>query len=462
MPEFWIPGSAADANGRHAKGGTITYESWFCPRFIPNTASDTATYGTQALFATTYDNTSANYGFLIYDSGLKWRWRIYNASDSLIMGLDCTDTLVANTWYHIAFVLDGRKATIYRDGVEKGTVQMNGTPRYPNRAFNWGRYSRQSASNSYFSGVMDEGRISSAARYRGNFTPPTAPFKDDKDTLLLMHMDGGGGISAETNLPTLAGEGQFFFSDSQNAIFYDSATGQPTNKSLMFCDGSGDNLSVSRSNDWDFSTNPYTWEAWINIQATPSNSGGGDIVSLVSGYDAFFKVQRNQYLQMRVGSGNSSVADGGDTQSGITGIKIGQWYHVAAVRDDATHLRVYADGVLGQYALVSSADVQTNSTLTIGSHSSSVEYLDFLFDDVRVSNVARYTGTYTEPSAAFSSDAQTSLLLHCDGSDDGTTFTDSSSNAHTITVDGNIVTTAHYKDLGIWMKTALDLASKGF
>ena len=28
-------------------------------------------------------------------------------------------------------------------------------------------------------------------------------------------------------------------------------------------------------------------------------------------------------------------------------------------------------------------------------------------------------------------------------------------------VDGNIVTTAHYKDLGIWMKTALDIASKG-
>ena len=28
-------------------------------------------------------------------------------------------------------------------------------------------------------------------------------------------------------------------------------------------------------------------------------------------------------------------------------------------------------------------------------------------------------------------------------------------------VDGNIVTTAHYKDLGIWMKTALDLAFKG-
>ena len=28
-------------------------------------------------------------------------------------------------------------------------------------------------------------------------------------------------------------------------------------------------------------------------------------------------------------------------------------------------------------------------------------------------------------------------------------------------VDGNIVTTAHYKDLGIWMKTALELASKG-
>ena len=39
-------------------------------------------------------------------------------------------------------------------------------------------------------GYMDEFRISRTGRYTSTFTPSTTAFTDDKDTVLLLHMDG--------------------------------------------------------------------------------------------------------------------------------------------------------------------------------------------------------------------------------------------------------------------------------
>ena len=41
-----------------------------------------------------------------------------------------------------------------------------------------------------FPGYIDELRISNSARYSANFTSPTAPFQNDANTLVLLHMDG--------------------------------------------------------------------------------------------------------------------------------------------------------------------------------------------------------------------------------------------------------------------------------
>jgi hypothetical protein len=46
-------------------------------------------------------------------------------------------------------------------------------------------------------------------------------------------------------------------------------------------------------------------------------------------------------------------------------------------------------------------------------------------DEIRFSNVARYTSDYTPATSAFLPDNNTVLLLHCDGANGSTVFTDS-------------------------------------
>jgi hypothetical protein len=45
-------------------------------------------------------------------------------------------------------------------------------------------------------------------------------------------------------------------------------------------------------------------------------------------------------------------------------------------------------------------------------------------DEMRISNTARYTGTFTPSSTAFTNDANTVCLLHMNGSNGSTVFND--------------------------------------
>jgi hypothetical protein len=53
--------------------------------------------------------------------------------------------------------------------------------------------------NVAFIGYLDELRMSTVARYFTNFTPPTEPFLDDADTVLLLHFDGEAGTQIWTD-----------------------------------------------------------------------------------------------------------------------------------------------------------------------------------------------------------------------------------------------------------------------
>ena len=63
-------------------------------------------------------------------------------------------------------------------------------------------------------------------------------------------------------------------------------------------------------------------------------------------------------------------------------------------------------------------------------------------------NASEYIDTASTVSGEFTSDSNTLLLLHGNGSDNGTTFTDSSSNNRTATIRNTVVTKTGYKKFG--------------
>ncbi len=92
-------------------------------------------------------------------------------------------------------------------------------------------------------------------------------------------------------------------------------------------------------------------------------------------------------------------------QSSITSsstVSTGSWHHVAIV-GDATNLKLYLDGISVASAARSASNVgsQDWSTLCIGQtlNTSNVTYL---IDEVRVSNVARWSTNFTPPTSAYS------------------------------------------------------------
>ena len=131
------------------------------------------------------------------------------------------------------------------------------------------------------------------------------------------------------------------------------------------------------------------------------------------------------------------------------------WYHIAAVRAGST-ITLYINGIAGATVTSSATLGRSDYNLWLGAQHSGgpVYYFNGYVDDVRITNgVARYLYNFSPPNAAFynigassfaaagtdSYFGQTSLLLHGDGTNAGqnNTFLDGSTNAFTITRNGN-------------------------
>lgn len=90
-----------------------------------------------------------------------------------------------NQWNHFAMVMQADAYTIYANGISTNT---SGGIFCRRQQIDAGTFNLVNLAVPYV-GYMDEFRISTIARYTGNFTPPAAPFVADGNTSLLLHMD---------------------------------------------------------------------------------------------------------------------------------------------------------------------------------------------------------------------------------------------------------------------------------
>jgi hypothetical protein len=129
----------------------------------------------------------------------------YGSAGNIKCGLTGTNSLgsadgvmTTGSWIHIAVVKTGSTTVIYKDGV---SVVSSTTAWYGGGTTNPLTIGSNGANQASVNGYMDEIRISNVARWASGFTPPTAAYASDANTLYLHH----GGTSESGKITRIHG-----------------------------------------------------------------------------------------------------------------------------------------------------------------------------------------------------------------------------------------------------------------
>jgi hypothetical protein len=316
----------------------------------------------------------------------------------------------------------------------------------------------------YSTGYLMVGYISNfriirgASVYRGNFTPPTAPFTANVVPSIY---------ASTANIFTSVSGANTFLLTCNSSRFIDNSANAYTitvngdtrivsanpftpnvsyaNYGSAYFDGTGDSLTIPAGTHLQF-TGDYTIEFWIYFTSV---SGTQDLVAnYVSSTSTDWTILISPNFQYYPSSASSYV-------SGPTPVA-NRWYHVAVVRSGTT-CSMYIDGVsVGTPLTFSGTLGDATRPAYIGSRGGSSNYTSGYMTDVRITKSAVYTGNFKIPSApilargsslpytstanvntTFAAANVSVLTAQNNQPHNNTTFLDKSSYRHLITRNGN-------------------------
>jgi len=185
-------------------------------------------------------------------------------------------------------------------------------------------------------------------------------------------------------------------------------------------DGTTDSLDVAYDASLALGSGSWTIENWIRLSA---------LTKIATIYDFRPNNSVGNYPFLRVNTNGSVVFNAnGDVITSASGvISTGTWYHVAVCKSgSSTKMFVNGTQVGSTYTDNITYLAPSPRALRIGDNvfSAFAEEMNGHMDEFRISNSARYTTTFTPSTTAFVNDSNTLLLLHMDGTDGSTVFTD--------------------------------------
>lgn len=364
----------------------------------------------------------SDWGMISGDSGS------YNGRGTVSIALD--------TWTHVAMVRNGNNWRTYINGTKDIDITVSSAVVGKIEALNIGRW----GANCYFwNGYIDEFRWSRGVpRWTGDFTPetsaysgtPPTPESEPIDTKMsvCLHFDDGDGATTCAD----SGRKGHSFTCSGHAKVKSNPVKMGAGAGVMTGGNSGE---IPASSDWTFAGD-FCIEFWLML----GNKNAGyaqyilDVNSLTGNFVEMLYIPSTDEWSVGIigamlGWGYSAYYQ-----------KPGEWHHYAITRSGST-IRFFIDGVQqtpgpGYEPEVYAGTINAGADgLILGAYYGDYNNLTGAFDEVRISNVARYTSGFTPSTTAFTTDANTKGLWHLD-----TDFTDSSGNGHTITAgEGSLV-----------------------
>jgi hypothetical protein len=240
--------------------------------------------------------------------------------------------------------------------------------------------------------------------------------------------------------------GYIFNSASTNKTVTGNGNAQVSTSVVKFGSGSfqtdgavGTYLSTPVTTDFIMGTGNFTIEMfWYPTSVGAQTQVLFDMGVLGSAFD--YRPQIYSESGNIIYSGYNYV----DDIVGTTPVTANAWNHIAVAKSSG-NTKLFLNGTQVGNTFVDSYNYTDGGTgqVRIGttSYDNLSDSVSGYIDEVRVlQGEAAYTANFTPPSGPFTANANTVLLLHCDGSSGSTVFFDSST-VNDVTVDDNLVVT---------------------
>jgi len=318
------------------------------------------------------------------------QWAMYAGGGQVNSTASTHGTPGDRHWNHVAMVRYNSVTKLYVNGYE--VMSTADTLNYTGTNFAWGcAYS----ANSYtFSGTMSDFRIMNSAVYTSAFTPPSEPLTTGS---AQFHFQGKAPFrdKMQKNPMYVSHDPQIY--NNQNTI---SKWGTGTYGSI-YVSGTGTSnsgvLKLLPSPDNNFGTDDFTIEWWQYWAASPPSYG--TFYSNNYGSNPNITIQTASTVRRYFAYANGTTIAPYESSAA----NLNQWYHYAVVRHGG-YLKIYRDGIETASASIGSTIVcgqDAHASLFAAANGTYVIGQSY-FEDIRITKgLARYTSTFTPPSAAF-------------------------------------------------------------
>ena len=357
--------------------GSFTLECW-----VYRSSSSNGAFFSKGGGSASWSTSNGHEYLLFIDSGtLYFQWNASGSPTAI-----STTAPASGAWHNITIGYNGTTTRMWVDGVSAGTSSTGYTLPTTRNIVRVGAL----PDNSYLlTGFISNLRWVSGTDVYGvsnsTITVPSTPLPATTDTSLLLGCDTGAFYDlSNTGNP---------ISQSGSPVVTTQVSPFSSVTESYYLDGSSYNLLPSNSG-YNFGTGDFTIEAWVyGVGLTTSSQA---LCSLGNG-GVFFGVKTNG-----IHLAQSYVADLADFSATINN---GSWYHLAMTNSGGT-IRAFVNGVQAGSNYSNSSNFTASNNSAIGAQQDGAVPLNGYINNLRITKgVARYTATFTPPTAPFPTSA---------------------------------------------------------